>query len=583
MTLPQYLPNDAGWQGSPSAYLALRVVVVSQTYNASTNQSTLTVKLQGRFPGSFAYNDTFSLWALNGRSGTLKCNGATLVQFPSTGSIKYTVAAKTDNTWSDVLYNNSAASWTVTVTHDDNGTAACNFVLDAYAQSSYGNTTYNTAFTTKSATLTWTEIRRSTINTCSSSAATLGNISLTMNRTGSLYHKAQVKLGSTVLTTTGSFTTSATISVPRSWFSSKPNDTSFSVTVSVQSYTDISCTTACGDPDTRTVTITADAGMKPVLQSGYATAAPYNTGTAAAGINKFVSGYSKATVTLDSSKLDMSAAVGATVSSISVTGGGVTATSAPYRTGVLRDTATITVTVTDSRGRSGTLTLSVTTLVYSNPRLSAITVIRCNSSGTEAEDGAYYAVTATLTISSLDGANSATLTANGNALTSGTRRILGGSLNADQSYTVTILGEDALGNTAMVTVVLPGRKWAMRFREDGNGVGFGMTPEIGFAIEIPESWGILIGAHKIWGKRVGLNAGGSTTVQLSPWTQYLVTPDYGQVWIVQTRAANQQPLVATAFSAVSNSNISCTAGSDCTITLQNTHSSYSYAFDIRKL
>ena len=73
MTFPQYLPSESGWPGT--TYLALRVVVVSQTYNASENKSTLTVKLQGRFPGSFAYNDTFSLWALNGRSGTLKCNG----------------------------------------------------------------------------------------------------------------------------------------------------------------------------------------------------------------------------------------------------------------------------------------------------------------------------------------------------------------------------------------------------------------------------------------------------------------------------------------------------------------------------
>ncbi len=570
-----YLPDQTGWSGSSSESIDIMLrFEIEQSYDAATNKSTLTVKMQAKLTGS---GYTFSDYQIE--AGTIQIGSGS-----AQSAVGCNVNLNTLNVWRYLTSGGSTKTWTYTVTHNADGTASVPFHMTAFNIYKYYNGSHNCRFSgDHTATLSLAEARRSTIASCSTSVNTQGSIALSMNRTGNLYHKAQVKLDSTVLTTTSAFATTISISVPRSWFSSKPNDTSFSVTVSVQSYTDSSCTTACGTPDTRTVTINADSGMKPVLQSGYASASPYNTGSAAEGINKFVSGYSKATVTLDSSKLDMSAAVGADVSTIKVEGGGVTATSSPYRTGVLRDTATITVTVTDTRGRSGTLTLSVTALAYNNPRLSAITVIRCNSSGTEAEDGAYYAVTATLTISSLDGANSATLTANGNALTSGTRRILGGSLNADQSYTVTILGEDALGNTAMVTVVLPGRKWAMRFREDGNGVGFGMTPEIGFAIEIPESWSILIGAHKIWGKRVGLNAGGSTTVQLSPWTQYLVTPDYGQVWIVQTRAANQQPLVATAFSAVSNSNISCTAGSDCTLTLQNTHSSYSYAFDIRKL
>lgn len=573
-----YLPSANGWTGS--TYLALRLRV-DQSYDITTNKSTLTIKLQGRYPGSNEYNDSFSPGATNGRSGTLKCNGATILQFPSDTS--YRVTANTDNVWRDMTYNGAAWSHTVTIEHNADGTASVSFVLDAYARSLYGGTSFNTSFAGNTATLNLAETRRSTIASCSSSVNTQGSISLTMNRSGNLYHKAQVKLGNTVLTTTAAFATAISITAPRSWFSSRPNDTSITVTVSVQSYTDSSCTTACGNPDTASVTIIADSGMKPVLQSGYATASPYNTGTAASGINKFVSGYSKAEVTLNSSKLDMSAAVGATVSSISVTGGGVTATSSPYRTGVLRDTATITITVTDSRGRSGTQTLSVTTLAYNNPRLSGITVIRCDSSGTEAEDGAYYAVTATLTISSLDGANSATLTANGNSLSSGVRRILGGSLNADQSYTVTIIGTDSLNNAATTVIVLPGRLWAMRFREDGAGVGFGMTPEIGEAIEIPESWSMYIGKHRIWGKMVRLNPGTSTSVQLDPWTQYLIAPDYGPVWIVQTRAANQQPVVGVAFSAVSNSNISCTAGDNCSINLANTHSTAYYRFDINKL
>jgi hypothetical protein len=356
---------------------------------------------------------------------------------------------------------------------------------------------------------------------------------------------------------------------------------SFTVTVSVQSYTDSSCGTTVGNPDTRTVTVKADSGMKPVLQSGYATASPYNTG-AAASINKFISGYSKATITLNSNKLNMSAAVGASVSSISVSGGGVTATSAPYRTGVLRDTATVTVTVTDSRGRTGTQTLTVQTNPYAKPKLSDVTVFRCRQDGTEDEEGAYFSVTATLTISSIDGANSGSLTANGYTLTSGTRRIMGGSMNSDTTYRVTILGSDSLENTASMVITLPGRKWAMKFRPDGCGVGFGMVPMVGDAIEIPEDWSVWIGQHQIWGKYLLIAAGASQSVQLNRWRNYLITPTVGPSWIVQTRETDQAPIVAEAFKAVSNANISCLAAENCTITLENNTSSQ-YGFSIRLL
>ena len=571
-----YLPSETGWSGSSSESIEIYLrFKIDQTYDASTNKSSLSVRLQARLTSS-GYN--FSDYQVE--AGTVQiANGS------AQSAVGCYVNLSEYNMWRDITSGGSAKIWTYTVTHNADGTASVPFKMTAINLYKYYNgADHNCRFPgDHTATLSLSEARQSTIASCSSSAETKGNISLTMNRTGSLYHKAKVKDGSSVLTTTEAFATSTTISVPRSWFMSHGSATSFSVTVSVQSYTDSSCTVACGDPVTTAVTIKADSGMKPALKSGYATAAPYNTGSAAAGINKFVSGYSKAEVTLNSSKLDMSAAVGASVSSIKVEGGGTTATSSPYRTGVLRDTETITITVTDSRGRSGIQTLTVATLPYSPPRLSNITVIRCDSSGLESEGGTYYAVTVTLTISSLDGANSATLTANGYALTSGARRILGGTLNADKSYTVTILGEDSLGNIATMVITLPGRKWAMRFRENGEGVGFGMTPEIGDAIEIPESWSLYIGKHRIWGKMVRLEPGASTSVQLEPWTQYLVAPDYGPVWVVQTRRAEQQPLVGTAFSAVSNSLVSCVAGDNCAITLKNTDSSDYYRFNIRKL
>ena len=336
--------------------------------------------------------------------------------------------------------------------------------------------------------------KASTIASLSTSAATLGTISLTMNRAATNYHKATVTAGGNTLTTTAAFASSVAISVPRSWFSGYPSAASFTATVSVQSYTTSACTVSVGAAATKTLTIKADSGMKPVLQSGYMTLAPYNTG-AVSGLSGYVSGYSKATATLNNAKRDMSAAVGASVASVKLTGGGVTATSAPYRTGVLTGKQTVTVTVTDTRGRSASQSITVSTLPYSPPKISAVTVFRCTSNGARSDEGAYFSVKATLKYSGLNGENSATLKANGVSLTSATAKIIYDGAASDSVIGVTIVARDRLGDATetRVTRTLPGRRWAMRFRANGRGVAFGMSPTEDETLETPDSWLIKTG------------------------------------------------------------------------------------------
>ena len=47
----------------------------------------------------------------------------------------------------------------------------------------------------------------------------------------------------------------------------------------------------------------------------------------------------------------------------------------------------------------------------------------------------------------------------------------------------------------MRTVILAGRRWAMKLRPDGLGVGFGMSPQEGSALELPDGWRVLIGGR----------------------------------------------------------------------------------------
>jgi hypothetical protein len=73
-------------------------------------------------------------------------------------------------------------------------------------------------------------------------------------------------------------------------------------------------------------------------------------------------------------------------------------------------------------------------------------------------------------------------------MTSGTRHISTAAINADRSYTVRITATDSLGNTEVYYQVLPSRKWAMKFRADGNGVAFGKAAEYDKSFEIADDW-----------------------------------------------------------------------------------------------
>ena len=347
----------------------------------------------------------------------------------------------------------------------------------------------------------WTA-QASTITSSSSSVDTLGSFSLTVSRVNSaFYHKATFNVGGTTLATSSAFATSLSYTVPRTWFNSFPNDTSKTVTVSVQTYTTSACTTTVGSPATTTFTMKADSGIKPTVLSGWASLAYYNTGTAASGISGYVKGYSKAQATFDATKITYMN--GAGFSSYSVTCQGSTDSSSPYLTPVLTSTSvSVVCTVTDTRGRSTSQTFTLTVMDYSKPSLSGISVYRCDSNGTADEDGTSYSVKATRSFSSLNGENSCSLVcasaASGGSygsnttLTSGTRKIISG-ISADTSYTVRITATDSLGNSAVYYAAIPTRKWAMKFRSDGNGVAFGKSAETANTFEVTSDWDVKFG------------------------------------------------------------------------------------------
>lgn len=165
----------------------------------------------------------------------------------------------------------------------------------------------------------------------------------------------------------------------------------------------------------------------------------------------------------------------------------------------------LTVSVTDSRGFSASESFSVTPLAYREPRLDPVSVFRCEAEGEAAEDGRFLSLTATAVFSPVEGENSAEIsyrlrTAAGSfgaeqSLNSGQRQIVPG-LDADLNYEAELTIRDRVGGSGVLLLQIPGRRWAMKFREQGDGVGFGLAPQGGSRLEIPESWEIRRGDER---------------------------------------------------------------------------------------
>lgn len=512
--MSSYLPSSSGWASqkylpastgySSHAGTGSLRVVLDRSYDAAANRSALTVRLQGR---SETYSGTFRVR----QGGTLKVNGSTVQTFEqgSTGSTHFLVTDK-DDTWRTVTRGTqSAASWSVTLPHDGNGRLTVTVETDFYLYYTVGGTSYVMRFV-NSGSVTFTEPRGSAIASLTASASTQGVIGLTVNRyDGSYTHTAAFTCGGRTLAVSERFGTSLSQSVPRAWFDAFPDADRLSVTVSVQTY---SGAAAIGEPATGTVAVTADAGMAPALAEGFVSAAPLNDGTAAAAIAGYVQRFSRARLTLDKSKVTL--CNGARLASYTVTCRGERQTVASpgaletVDTAVLTaegDTA-LTVTATDSRGRSASRTLTVAVMACAPPTLSAVQVFRCLSDGTASDDGTCYAAKATAGCSPLGGQNSVqSLTARAAqgsggyglaaALTSGALTVVPAGLDPDQRAQILLTVTDALGESAETVVTLPGRKWALKFRADGQGAAFGRAPTGTKALELPEDWSIMNGTE----------------------------------------------------------------------------------------
>lgn len=196
----------------------------------------------------------------------------------------------------------------------------------------------------------------------------------------------------------------------------------------------------------------------------------------------YVQGYSQAAL-----HAEATGAYGSHVVHYSVTGG---LTGADVTTPVLTSAGenAFTVTVTDSRGRTASKSLTLTVLPYRAPSLSHVTLCRCTSSGAQSSSGTALYAAAQVDFAAVGGRNACSLTlalqsADGAVLSSaaladGSGSVcFAGAVSVARSYRAVLRCADCLGNSASFPAVIPTDTAALHLREGGTGAAFGKYAE----------------------------------------------------------------------------------------------------------
>lgn len=324
------------------------------------------------------------------------------------------------------------------------------------------------------------------VPTLSKSSAKLGEgLTIYTNRQSSSYtHTVAYTLGGTTATIATGVTTSTVWTIPTSLIDKVAmSGTSCAITVTTYYYG-----TNKGS-NTVYLTLYPPDGAAPTVESGWVSVSRDNS--AIPDVSAWVKGYSKAKITFDPDKVTGN--YGATISKFSVLYGGVRteAVDNEATTGTLADVnAAVFCTVTDSRGNSTTEEIVVPVLDYAPPTITGAEIFRCDSALLPADEGVHIAAKATAGCTSLDGANSVTLTAAYKAvgaadygaevaLESGVAGMVTGSddVSTMQSYLVRLTATDRLGVTTTFEKTVPTKAVTFHLKNGGKGAAFGKYAE----------------------------------------------------------------------------------------------------------
>lgn len=396
------------------------------------------------------------------------------------------------------------------------------------------------------------KVSNSTISTITSSVpmdgSTTGTVTIsTIN--ASYSHTLTIALGSSSQTINiAAGTTTQTFTIPSAWVSEVPNATSATATATLKTYDG---GTQIGGSDTKTFTVTVPASVVPSLTVAQTIV---NSNATVAGWGILLQNYSQIKLTATAT-----AGTGATVASYTFSGDGMSysGSSNEQTSAVLTSSGsrTWTVKVTDSRGRTATVTSSATVHEYASPVISSLTAFRSDSGGNRDDAaGTYIKATGVFDYSSCDSHNSLSVdkieyqaedagswTLGQNNAASGTAYTFGsGSITETKTFHVKLTLTDALGNSADFTVdIAPIVGYGFGLKNDRVHFG-GPCKEPGFVCDFPAKLvnGSVVASHTASGnyaKVVTFGANVTTGKNLAPTNSYNTARVY---WGTNINSAN---------------------------------------------
>lgn len=406
-TAPAISDYSSGWKKK-----LLKTKTVRVNHNADGTKSGVSLSASWRFSGTYSgvsigtitASTSVTLNSIDRSAPTVSCSvtGITANGFKISGS-----SSATSDIWQYSL--NGGSTWTQFSTTA--GTSASITLSSLSPNTSYSvrvrarkksNQVYGT-----SGTITAKTLGGAVIASCSNFAADASSVTLSMRVTvynASYTNYITIKNGSTTYLSlagrtwaTGTSDRSITLSAAErtTLLNAMANLKSFTATIQLVTK---SGTTQIGNASTCTCTISTTQSASGPTISGFTFADTYATTTAITGNDQvLIQGYSKLTVTPGTA----TAKNGASIVSYSAVCSGVTksnTTGAALALGEIGTSGTrdITLTVTDSRGYTASVTKSVTVVAYSKPKVNSASLRRTNDIETEMQlvfDGSISPIT----------------------------------------------------------------------------------------------------------------------------------------------------------------------------------------------
>ena len=371
-------------------------------------------------------------------------------------------------------YGTKSVSGSITVTHKSDGSLSGYVKLRFDAPGTSGGWSPGTTDLNTDWTACTTIARASSISV---SGSQLGSgVSVTIDRkSNSFTHKVEYKFVESDWTTVSSnAATSATFTPPVSLATQIPSAETGALTVRVTTFNG---STQIGDSVTKSVNLKVPTNIVPSL-SGLSATRIDNGVPSGWGI--YVKNKSQVKITASGAN----GARGSTIAGYSITGPGLSVNASSGTTEVLSSigTLTYTCTVTDTRGRTASKTVSINVVDYTHPNIS-MSAERCTSDGIKSINGTYLRIVITFSYASVSGKNSIaskSCSCNGvsnSSFASGTAFVLAANCSIGNHYTVNASVKDALGNIATASVEVTTSYRILNVNKNKNGLAIGKFSE----------------------------------------------------------------------------------------------------------